>query len=178
MSAEFNPQTHNRHRLNGRRPARGIARMFIQPQPETPTDRSAVVPAILLAEDDDDMRAVIAKKLRNNGYAVIECRDGAELLGHLDGYLGHSIPHNDAERFDLIISDIRMPGVSGLSIVEGTQQRHTFPPLVLITAFADQETFKTANRCGVFAVLSKPFDVRHLLNLTQIAVSRISTKAA
>ncbi len=68
-------------------------------------------------EDDSEMRSVIALHLRREGYEVTECRDGMELLDHLNGYVEHV---GGAEEFDLIVSDIRMPGVFGLSVAAET----------------------------------------------------------
>jgi len=112
-----------------------------------------------LAEDDDEMRVLLADALRNEGYDVIECRDGCELTEKIGPCL---VPH--AQRcFDLIISDIRMPGVFGLSVLEGGQQRDGFPPMILITAFGDQETHEEAQRLGAAAMFDKPFDLQALL---------------
>lgn len=144
------------------------------PQSLLPAGRQAAcgakAPQVLLAEDDDQMRAVLALHLRKSGYHVTECRDGAELVSHLDGYLEHENLRDDAEQFDLIISDVRMPGVFGLSVVEGAPQRAEFPPIILITAFGDDETHATAKRCGVLAVLDKPFEAKDLLTFVRAVV--------
>lgn len=115
---------------------------------------------ILLAEDDDEMRSVIALHLRREGYEVTECCDGMELLNHLNGYVEHV---DDAEQFDLIVSDIRMPGVFGLSVAAGAAAYQDFPSMILITAFGDAETHRAAEQYGVKAVLDKPFKIPVLL---------------
>ncbi len=121
-------------------------------------------PRILLAEDGDEMRAVVALRLRQQGYAVTECRNGAELVAELGDYLQESpATEADRRRFDLVISDIRMPGVFGLSVVEGAAECRQLPPTILITAFGDEETHERAHRFGARAVLDKPFDMNELL---------------
>jgi CheY-like chemotaxis protein len=118
---------------------------------------------ILLAEDTEDMRAVVALRLRQQGYIVTECCNGAELVNELGDYLGNVPAESRKRQFDLIISDIRMPGVFGLSVVEGGAEYGNFPPTILITAFGDEETHEKARKFGVAAVLDKPFEMNDLL---------------
>jgi two-component system, response regulator, stage 0 sporulation protein F len=130
---------------------------------------------ILLAEDAEEMRAVLALRLRQQGYSVTECRNGAELLSELKDYL-EGIPGDKAQpHYDLIISDIRMPGVFGTSVVDGAAESRDFPPTILITAFGDEETHARAGRGNVAAVLDKPFDVDVLLGAVRDALSRPAT---
>jgi two-component system response regulator (stage 0 sporulation protein F) len=118
---------------------------------------------ILLAEDADEMRAVLALRLRQQGYQVTECCNGAELIAELGNYLGNSEAKSEKQPFDLIISDIRMPGIFGSSVVEGGNEYGNFPPTILITAFGDEETHAKAHQIGVAAVIDKPFDMNDLL---------------
>jgi CheY-like chemotaxis protein len=67
------------------------------------------------------------------------------------------------EDFDLIVSDIRMPGVTALEVVEGVQQYGGLPPIILITAFGDKDTHMRAYELGVAAVFDKPFEFDGLL---------------
>jgi CheY-like chemotaxis protein len=129
-----------------------------------PSDSKTRRPQILLAEDTDEMRDVVALRLRQQGYAVTECRNGAELIAELAGYLGNAPADASKRHFDLVISDIRMPGVFGLSVVEGAAECRNFPPTILITAFGDDETHEKARQFGVAAVLDKPFDMNDLLD--------------
>jgi CheY-like chemotaxis protein len=124
-------------------------------------------PRVLLAEDDDEMRVLLADSLRNEGYDVIECHDGCELAEKIGPCLA---PHAE-QCFELIISDIRMPGIFGLTILEGGQQRDGFPPMILITAFGDQETHEEAERLGAAALFDKPFDLQALLAKAREVVS-------
>jgi two-component system, response regulator, stage 0 sporulation protein F len=64
---------------------------------------------------------------------------------------------------DVLISDIRMPGVNGMRILEGIQELPGIAPVILITAFGDQTTHDAARRWGAKAVFDKPFDVDDLL---------------
>jgi DNA-binding response OmpR family regulator len=114
---------------------------------------------ILLAEDDYEMRKLIAWALARNGYEVTECADGTTLMKKL-GLTRHT---PDPKNFDLIISDIRMPGTSGLQVLESVREFPDFPPMILITAFPDQDARDQARRLGAVAMIAKPFDMDELL---------------
>jgi DNA-binding response OmpR family regulator len=112
---------------------------------------------VLLAEDDYEMRALLAMALRKSGYIVIECSDGIGMLTYLAAFL---LPDEFAEEsVDLIISDIRMPGVTGMEVLQGKPKKQGFPPMILITAFGDAETHALSNQFGAAAIFDKPFDV-------------------
>jgi len=117
-------------------------------------------PHILLAEDDKEMRALLAVALRSTGYEVTECGNGAELLDHLGSFI---LPDTEHENVNLVISDIRMPGLTGLEILEGLSRHGNFPPFILITAFGDVETHARAKYWGALAIFDKPFDVDDLV---------------
>ena len=124
---------------------------------------------VVLAEDDYEMRSLLAMALRKSGYDVVECSDGTGLLTYLAAFL---LPKEFArEPVDLIISDIRMPGVSGLEVLEGKPTNRDFPPMVLITAFGDAQTHALANKLGAAAIFDKPFDVDLLLHKVKSILS-------
>lgn len=121
---------------------------------------AAMAPHVLLAEDDHEMRALLVRALHRAGYEVIACSNGVELLEHLGSYF---LSDEEHEEIDLIISDIRMPGLTGLEILEGLSKHDDFPPFILITAFGDAETHAEAERYGALAMFDKPFDIDDLL---------------
>ena len=116
---------------------------------------------ILLAEDDLEMRRMLSWYLQKKGCDVIASKNGNDLIKHL-GYLG---PLENFHGFDLIISDIRMPGVTGLQVLEAAKEFDDFPPMILITAFPDKETLDLSKRLGAAAILTKPFDMDDLLTI-------------
>lgn len=121
---------------------------------------------VLLADDDYEMRRLLAWSLNRQGYQVTECTDGNELMKKMG-----SIPSEGVQPFDLIISDIRMPGFTGLQALESTEDIGALPPMILITAFPDDETKKMARQLGAVAVMEKPFEVDALLgNVRQILI--------
>ncbi len=122
-------------------------------------DAGALEPQrILLAEDDLEMRRLLSSALRQDGYDVVEARSGAELLTTLAEFLRHPT----TRPYDLIISDQRMPGLTGLEVLEGLEDEDWLPPFILITAFGSRELETDALCAGAVRVLDKPFDVDDL----------------
>jgi DNA-binding response OmpR family regulator len=121
-------------------------------------------PIVLVAEDDKEMRQMLVQALRKDGYEVSECSNGFHMLGKLGNrLLEPEVLKCEAKEYDLIISDIRMPGVTGLSVLEGMRLFEGFPPMILITAFGDEETHAKAREFGAAAVFDKPFELEDLL---------------
>jgi DNA-binding response OmpR family regulator len=124
---------------------------------------------VVLAEDDRELRALVALWLRHAGYTVIEAPDGRVLLD-LIRTQAMGIAGSDA--FDLVISDVRMPGSSGLDVLHAVRGISCDVPFVLITAFSDSDLKDEAHRLGAFTVLEKPFDVPDLLAAVRGALGR------
>jgi CheY-like chemotaxis protein len=113
---------------------------------------------ILLAEDDVEMRRVVADALRDDGYEVVEVADGGRLLVAIAARMKMEA---DDDSVDLIVSDIRMPVCTGLQILEVLRQAHRHTPVILMTAFGDNATRKRAE--DLLAVFfDKPFDMDDL----------------
>jgi len=130
-------------------------------EPESTADRALAPPArgpVLLAEDDDAMRAMIASALRRDGYEVLEARNGLELWQLLADQVGDGPVRKPA----FVISDIRMPGATGLEVLAALRARNPTTPVVLTTAFGDAETHAEGDRLGAQLVLDKPFDLAAL----------------
>jgi CheY-like chemotaxis protein len=121
---------------------------------------------LLVAEDDAEMRRLLVSTLRKDGYEVLEARNGHDILERMaDGLLVRG-----SASFDLILSDIRMPGPSGLEILEQLRRWGYRSPVVLITAFGDKALHAEAERLGATAVFDKPFDLRALRAFVQAAL--------
>lgn len=122
---------------------------------------SCSAPLLVLAEDDDELRALLAGALRHAGYNVTELNNGSQLLRTLVTTNLSAGPSDIA----LVISDIRMPGVSGLDALAGINWANWTIPVVLMTAFGDRETHAAAKQLGAVAVIDKPFELDELLEL-------------
>ena len=122
---------------------------------------------VLVAEDDDELRWLITRTLRKSGFEVIEARDGSALLDRAGELL---LRDPSLSGLDLIVSDIRMPGWSGLDVLAGLTHSEVRVPMVLITAFGDSSTHERARRLGAAAVVDKPFDLDHLCDVVLASI--------
>jgi CheY-like chemotaxis protein len=118
---------------------------------------------VLLAEDDREMRDMVAAALRLDGAEVVVARDGTELLERL-GSLTAELPavgRSGHSPFALIIADIRMPGFTGLQVLEGMRRAGWSTPMILMTAFSDRTTRARVEEQQA-VLFDKPFDVDDL----------------
>jgi DNA-binding response OmpR family regulator len=113
---------------------------------------------VLVAEDDPDMRNLVVEALRKDGHDVQQAIDGGDLLVRIaEGF------RRDPNRpsVDVVVSDIRMPGYSGLELVERLYNARWRIPLILMTAFGDEDTRKRAERIGA-VLFDKPLRLEEL----------------
>ena len=115
-------------------------------------------PRVLVAEDDAEMRRLVVDALRKDGYEIIEESDGGRLLVRIAAIYSFD---GTADPFDLIVSDVRMPVCSGLDILKGLRDAHWTTPVVLMTAFGDDETRMRATKLGAL-LFDKPFTMQSL----------------
>jgi DNA-binding response OmpR family regulator len=110
---------------------------------------------VLLAEDDPDMRKLVAATLREEGLNVVECANGTELLMTARGeWLAH-------ERPLCVITDVRMPGCSGLQAAKDLRFLGWRTPILMVTGFGDEALRRSAHDLGA-SVLDKPFALSEL----------------
>lgn len=114
-------------------------------------------PTILIADDDAEMRALVAEQLRDDGYEVETSHDGFALLERLRELRRHPLDLPDA-----IVTDVRMPGHSGLEVFAAMRRAGWTTSVVLMTGFCDSWLREQAARFGAAAVLEKPFDIEEL----------------
>lgn len=116
-------------------------------------------PRILVAEDDPDMRRLLTTVLERFGYRVEDAESGVALYDALRRL------RSSGEPPALILSDVRMPGLDGIRLVEYVRGWGWTIPVVLITAFCDDEVLDRAWAAGATLVLSKPFPMADLANV-------------
>lgn len=126
---------------------------------ELPAEGLAQQKRVLLAEDDDEVRWALADFLRDEGYHVVAVPSGAALLEHLGA--AFLLEQRDQPP-DVIVTDVRMPGVGGMRLLEGVRARGWQVPVIIISAFGDPETRQQAFRLGASAFLDKPLDISKL----------------
>lgn len=117
---------------------------------------------MLLAEDDDELRRLLARRLRRLGCDVIEARSGVQLL---ELVVEHSVepiasPQRSAA---LVVTDMNMPGRSGLDVLRLLRRANVDVPVILITAFPAATLHEQAAAMGA-VVYEKPLDLDQLAN--------------
>lgn len=126
---------------------------------------------VLLAEDDAASRRLLARCLRQMNLDVIEAADGGRMLVEITSLYkdGHT-----PRELDLIVTDVRMPVMSGLEAFKGVRAAHWRTPVIIVTAYETTEVRDTVDRFGA-TLLVKPIDldefeshVRRLLESTVI----------
>jgi len=95
------------------------------------------------------MRTLVVEALRRDGYEVTDVADGGQLLAWIQA-------SGPVPRFDLIVSDIRLPHCSGLSVLATVRRAQWALPVVLMTAFSDPETRRLVESLGAI-LFDKPF---------------------
>ncbi|MBL9037093.1 MAG: sigma 54-interacting transcriptional regulator [Archangium sp.] len=123
---------------------------------------------VLLAEDDDELRWALSDVLKAEGYEVIGVPNGRALLEHLGASL---LLEERGSPPDLIVTDVRMPGLTGMQILESVRDRGWTTPVVLVSGFGDEETHRRASVLGATAFLDKPINLNELRAILQNAVA-------
>lgn len=131
-------------------------------------EEAAPAVRILVAEDDDAMRAMLVRTLMRAGYTVVEVEDGFELGDYVAMMKGHG---GSLSPPDLIVSDVRMPGRTGLEALKRLRSQGVTCPVLLLSAFADEETHAEALRLGARQLLDKPVDLDVLKAAVREAVA-------
>lgn len=114
-------------------------------------------PWVLLAEDHEEMRALLKRVLLREGFRVIEAEDGFELADSLGLTSEASTsPRLSLNSPSLVLADIHMPGRNGLEVIGEARAAGLSCPVAILSAFVDDETIARAHRAGVDLVLAKP----------------------
>jgi two-component system, NtrC family, response regulator HydG len=102
---------------------------------------------ILIADDQQDMRDSLAATLAREGHEIVAADDGAAALSKLQ-----------EKKFDLLMSDLRMPKMTGIELLAESKRLRPEMPVILMTAFASVQTAVEAMKMGAYDYLQKPFD--------------------
>ncbi|MGH9426622.1 MAG: response regulator, partial [Terriglobia bacterium] len=103
---------------------------------------------ILIVDDDDAFRAALIESLQLRGRQVRSCKDGQEAIRVLQ---------EEKEPYDVVITDLMMPSVSGLEVIRAAKKRYAETQVVVITGFASLETAIDSMRQGAYDYIAKPF---------------------
>ncbi len=115
---------------------------------------------ILVVDDSTSFRNVVGLALVREGYEVVQACDGVDALGKLDG-----------NKFDLIISDVNMPNMDGISFVSKAKEdpKYRFTPVCMLTTESGEDMKERGRAAGAKAWVVKPFEPPVLIN----AVSKL-----
>ena len=122
--------------------------------------------SVWILDDDRSIRWVLEKSLSKNGLATKCFESGDELLSRLT-----------EESPDVIISDIRMPGIDGLELLSTIQERHPELPVIIMTAHSDLESAVASYSRGAFEYLPKPFDIDEAVAMTRRALAHAQDRS-
>ncbi len=103
---------------------------------------------ILLVDDDDDTRSLMCEGLRKRGLDVETVGSAQACLSRLD-----------TTEFDVIVTDVSMPGMSGIELCDALHERHSPPLAIVVTSLRDVSIRSAAFASGAFEFLSKPIRV-------------------
>jgi CheY-like chemotaxis protein len=115
---------------------------------------------ILLVDDDPDTRNIVPRILSKCDYSVSTCSSGSEALERLT-----------QEHFDLVLSDVRMPGMSGFELLKSIRDLHPDLPVILLTAIADLDSEMEAARADMHGYLRKPYTATELTDAVRAMLS-------
>jgi two-component system chemotaxis response regulator CheY len=119
--------------------------------PTNSTAANGSAPSVLIVEDDAATRRLYKFMLTNGGYPVIEAEDGVAALEQLAQH-----------PCDLVITDMNMPRMDGMELIQNIRHKYGDLYVILITAFGTPDTEKQARRIGANDYLAKPFDFEEL----------------
>jgi two-component system, cell cycle response regulator CpdR len=108
------------------------------------------MPRVLIADDEDSMRALVARAIAMDGHETVTAEDGAEAL---------EILNRDDGAFDLLLTDIQMPVMDGIALALAVARDFPDLTIVLMTGFADQRERAHGLDAIVHDIVTKPFSV-------------------
>lgn len=112
---------------------------------------------ILVVDDESNMLDTIQFILQSNGYAALPARGGEEALERLAAWKAAG------RRVDLILTDLQMPGPTGLELIQRLRDVGVRAPVLVMTGYNDQETTRRLRERGIEHFLDKPFEEGELL---------------
>jgi two-component system response regulator PilR (NtrC family) len=116
---------------------------------------------ILVVDDEQSMRDFLSIMLKKEGYDVVTAENGGSALKAIQ-----------AEIFDLVITDVKMPGVDGIEVLKTIKEVSPETVVIMITAFATAETAVEAMKLGAYDYITKPFKVDEIKLVIQKAIEK------
>ena len=124
---------------------------------------------ILLVEDDDQIRNLIRMLLTNNGYSVLEARNGRE---------GLDVAESEGNKIDLLLSDMLLPELSGFDLAQKVIERNPTMKILFMTGYVEGDIVQRCISELGASFLDKPFQPNVLLSRVHEAISRTQNEVA
>lgn len=115
---------------------------------------------ILIVDDEPENRHIYAEILNDLGYRTIEAPDGEYALSKV----------REGNAIDLVIADYRMPKMNGLQFIESLRSILPAVPMIMVTAFANVESYLQSFSLGVFEYMNKPFSKAEFVRIVKAAL--------
>ena len=109
---------------------------------------------VLIVDDEEHVLETASQILADRNYSVVLCRDASQALNNLQ---------NDS--IDIVLTDIKMPGISGLELLEKIREKKPLLPVILMTGYADLNLAVEAINKGAFNFIIKPYHPEYLLQI-------------
>ena len=122
---------------------------------------------ILVAEDEEGLRSLVARALAQDGHAVVTANDGAEALDLLAREQGG---------FELLLTDIRMPIMDGIALALAAARDHPHVAILLMTGYADQRERASGLDALIHDVIAKPFSLATIRGAVRDAIAAASAR--
>ena len=121
---------------------------------------------LLLVEDEAPLRQAIAEQLADRGYQVEQAESGEAALAHLADFA-----------FDIIVTDLRLPGIDGSAVIEAAVARYPHIIAIVVTGFGTVKDAVEAIKRGAWDFVSKPFQIDELLHVLDSAIEQRRLKS-
>ncbi|MBL8027791.1 MAG: response regulator [Fibrobacteres bacterium] len=121
---------------------------------------------IVVAEDEEGIRNILVEALESEGYNVTGTSDGSMALKIVNTM------YSEGKHIDLLISDIKMPVMNGIELIENLEKRGIFAPVLVLTGYGDKELLIELLRRGCRDYLDKPFKLSDLIRRVETVVIR------
>lgn len=123
------------------------------------------IPKIIIVEDEPALLHSLAFTLRRQHYRIFTSINGSDALTIIRNEFDKN------ENFDLLITDIQLPGISGLELVDSLESFKISLPSLIITAYGDATVISEIKRRGIANFLAKPFSTEELLTKVQMIIN-------
>jgi two-component system, NtrC family, sensor kinase len=117
---------------------------------------------VLLVDDEDDYRQILAKRLARRDIQSVEASTGEQALRLMD-----------ATPVDIIVLDVKMPGMGGMQTLRLIKERFPMSEVIMLTGHANTQTGVEGIKCGAFDYLAKPIEIEHLIRKISQADNKI-----